>query len=185
MADCHIYPNVVPAPLILFQFQSLLTSLKDFLIVSRVTSGSAAQEVAIEQAMADWYKPENPQALLASVTESLQRFTHQLQPHRLGLPHALKAAPAQLHGLPRPGKGECSGHQVVVEDEGVLTPVQVGDSASVHRPCMTRIVMDMHEAAVPPGRCATTSTEGQLCLALHWLPSWAAWATSCVTTIPA
>ena len=77
--------------------------------------------------MVDWCKHKDPQQLLASVTEGVQRFTRQLHPHRLGLhaPHALKAAPAQPQALHRPGRGEYSGQQVVVEHEGVLTPVQV------------------------------------------------------------
>lgn len=86
----------------------------------------------------DWCKPANPQALLASVTEGVQRFTRQLQPHRLGLPapQAPRPTSAQPHGLHRPGKGDCSSHQVVVENEGVLTPVQVGGPSASLCSCM-------------------------------------------------
>ncbi len=114
---------------------------------------SATQDAAGAAAMADWCKRGNPQALLASVTEGVQRFARQLHPHRLGLPapHALRAAPAQPQGQHRPGKGDCSSHQVVVEDEGVLTPVQVGGSTSVQS-CMTSTVTGVHDATVLLGR---------------------------------
>lgn len=71
--------------------------------------------------------PNAPQKLLASVSENLQRFTKQLQPHSLDIrslqgtktshPKASQAQSLQERG--------CRSHQINVEDEGVLTPLQV------------------------------------------------------------
>ena len=75
--------------------------------------------------MGDWNGA--PQQLLASVTESVQRFTKQLQPRKLDIkaPQGTQTnASKRLVSHRAPVVGFKS-HQVVVEGEGVLTPLQV------------------------------------------------------------
>ena len=75
--------------------------------------------------MGDWNG--GPQQLLASVTESVQRFTKQLQPRKLEFksPQATQTNASKRPVSHRAPVVGFKSHQVVIEGEGVLTPLQV------------------------------------------------------------
>ena len=93
--------------------------------------------------MGDWNGA--PQQLLASVTEGVQRFTKQLQPRRLEFksPQATQTNASKRPVPHRAPVVDFKSHQVVVDGEGVLTPLQV---------CPPPCWADLFSHA--PGHCA-------------------------------
>ena len=75
--------------------------------------------------MGDWNVA--PQQLLASVTEGVQRFTKQLQPRQLDFksPQATQTNASKRPVSHRAPVVGFKSHQMVVDGEGVLTPLQV------------------------------------------------------------
>ena len=127
--------------------------------------------------MGDW--DGAPQQLLASVTEGVQRLTKQLQPRKLEfkLPQATQTNASKRPVSHRAPVVGFKSHQVVVESEGVLTPLQVAALSWVDlfscfclgNCCRECIEVSFKELKLL-GRCVTMSTGQRLCLALH---SWA------------